>query len=214
VELARSGSYRAAEHEGFLEAFPFSRWNRAERAMAPPLVVEVEGDRLHAAGLAEFFDGAVKIVLVVWGPSPPAPLARLVTPGVFVAQDTESSVVRRAAAAAGPAIVALVPDTAARFVHDPEAGATLGQRLSVGALPEEEPRRRLGAFSAFQQAQDLDLLKILASAIVPVAAVGADRDGGGPAAAEPSMPVEPADRLAAWLIKNTDLPPLEAETAE
>jgi hypothetical protein len=34
-------------------------------------VVEVDGGDLQAGGLAEFLDGAQKIVLVVRGPAPP-----------------------------------------------------------------------------------------------------------------------------------------------
>ncbi|HEX5139043.1 MAG TPA: hypothetical protein VFY93_18890, partial [Planctomycetota bacterium] len=66
-ELARTGRYREADHGSFLDVFPFARWSRAERLLAPPLVVRVEGRGLFAEPLAEFLDGAVKIVLVVAG---------------------------------------------------------------------------------------------------------------------------------------------------
>lgn len=84
--LARAGSYRSSEHAALLEALPFARWNRSERALAPPLVVRVEGPRLRLSGLADLLDGAVKIAILAPEAEAAAPLAPLVTPGVFVAQ--------------------------------------------------------------------------------------------------------------------------------
>lgn len=65
VELARGGLFDPAEHNQFLSSLPFRKWNRAERQLAPPMVVDVEPEDLLPAGLGEFLDGAVKIVLVV-----------------------------------------------------------------------------------------------------------------------------------------------------
>ena len=43
VELARSGRYDEAVHGGWLDEFPPSLWSGRERALAPALVVEVDG---------------------------------------------------------------------------------------------------------------------------------------------------------------------------
>ena len=80
VELARSDLFDPDQHNHFLSTLPFRKWNRAGRQLAPPLVVELEAEDLLPAGLGEFLDGVVKIVLVVKGPTTPAPLARLITP--------------------------------------------------------------------------------------------------------------------------------------
>jgi hypothetical protein len=63
----------------------------------------------------------------------------------------------------GPAVVALVPETAARFVHDPSAGAAIAQRLTVVALPKEPPRVAVGGHSVAQQREELELLSALGS---------------------------------------------------
>ena len=54
-------------------------------------MVEVEAEDLLPAGLGEFLDGAVKIVLVVRGHTTPAPLARLITPGTYVVQTADAA---------------------------------------------------------------------------------------------------------------------------
>jgi len=63
VELARSDLFDPDQHNHFLSALPFRKWNRAERQLAPPLVVELEAEDLLPAGLGEFLDGNVKRVL-------------------------------------------------------------------------------------------------------------------------------------------------------
>jgi hypothetical protein len=80
VELARAGTFDLIDHGYLLGPLPFRLWNRAERDLAPPLLVEVRGEDCLPAGLGEFLDGAVTIVLVATGQTTPAPLARLVTP--------------------------------------------------------------------------------------------------------------------------------------
>jgi len=207
VEAARTGHYRLPHHEPLMSSFPFARWSRAERALAPPLIVDVDGDALQADGLAKFLDGAAKIVLLVRGESPPAPLARLVSPRVFIAQSAEIDVLDQACQAPGPAITALVNESAARFIHDPTKGSTLSDRLSVDFVPEDDPRVARGPISAFRQAEDLGHLRTLIAmaaigAMTPAAAVG------GANGDEP--PAEPADRLAAWLLQQADLPTEEA----
>jgi hypothetical protein len=201
VELIRSGRWDVTRHAELLQPFPFRRWNRAERQIAPPLVVEVEGGAAHAGGLAELMDGEQKIVLLVGEPSPPAPLARLVTPGVFVMQTTDAADLARLGSFPGPAVAALVPEGAARFVHDPAAGRTLRERLTVSHLPDGEPAAIEG-YTVFQQREELALLRELSS--VPAAPAPAPE----PAAAEsapPEPPVGDADRLAEWLLRQSGL---------
>jgi hypothetical protein len=195
AELARAGRYREADHDALLESFPFRRWSRAERAIAPPLVVHVNGRDLRAEPLAEFLDGAVKIVLDVAGESPLAPLVRLVTPGTFVLQTRDGSGLDRFAAWSGPGIAALVPEGSALFLHDPAAGPDPWDRVSV-QHPPEAGRLPQGGRSARQEAEELRQLAALCArppTPPPVA----------PAAA-PAAAAEPADRLAAWLLAQAD----------
>jgi hypothetical protein len=193
-----------------LAGFPFRRWSAAERAKAPPLVVEVDGKDLVVGGLAGFLDGTVKLVLVVRGASPPAPLVRLVTPGILVLQTSEAPELELVGKTTGPAIAALVPEEAGSFLHQPAAG---GARVEVRRIPEEEPKKGLGQISAFQQAEELGLLAALAES-----AAGTGTAEAGPAGAAgtavgtadvPQRPAEPVDKLAAWLLKQADLSDLE-----
>jgi hypothetical protein len=197
ADAARHGRYRPAEHDHWLERFPFASWSQAERAVAPPLVIEVNGADLRPAGLAEFLDGTQKIILVVRGETSPAPLVRLVTPRTFVAQVTDEAVLARLAAWNGPGIVGLMPDSAARFVHDPSAGEALAARLAIADVPDLDHKKRTGAFTVAQQREELEQLKALRSAAASTTA---------PAA--PDMAVEtsdPVDKLAAFLLQQADL---------
>jgi hypothetical protein len=188
---------RPAANGGPPGPLPFAQWTRNERRMSAPLVVKVRGADLHAGALAEFLDGRQKIVLVVDGEAPPAPLVRLITPGTFVVQTLDPTGLDRFRAWDGPGIAALVPESAARFVHDPAAGAAPWARMSVGFLPETPPRKALGGLSAAQQGEDLALLRSLSARPAGDAAPG-------PAAG--SVPAgDPADRLAAWLLAQADL---------
>jgi hypothetical protein len=198
-ELTRSGSLHGKEHARSLGAFPFDRWSRGERRLAPPLVVTVDGDDLAATGLAEFLDGHQKIVLVVRGACTPAPLVRLITPGVFVMQAADPNELARLAAFEGPGVAALVPETAARFVHDPAAGSELWQRLSIAHVPDKQPKQSLGGLSGFQQAQEVQQLVALARQ--PAAGVIA----AGEATQEAAPLSDPVDKLAAWLLTQADL---------
>jgi hypothetical protein len=200
VELIRTGRWSAAEHASLLQPFPFRRWNRAERAIAPPLVVEVDGPALQAGGLAEFMDGTQKVVLVVRGACPPAPLARLITPRVMVLQTGDPAELERVGAFDGPAVAALMPAGAASFVHDPSAA----QRLDVRHVPGDGDVRSLEGYSAFAQREELALLRLLASppaadAPQPAAA------SGEPAAAPAEAPGDPVDTLAGWLLRQAGL---------
>lgn len=188
------------EPEGVQDAtvfFPYSRWNRAEKSCAPPLVVEVEGQDLKVASLGEILEGTLKIILVVNGPAAPAPLVRLITPGVAVAQTDDPGKLGRWASAPSPGVAALMPPGAAEFVHIP-GPAALRQRLQVEKLPEKEPRRALGAISAFQQAEELRQLRALVTPIeTPLSS------NGGRKEEEPLL--DEAGQLAAWLIQQARL---------
>jgi hypothetical protein len=212
VERVRTRRYRYSEHVRALGCFPFREWTRAERRMAPPLVVVVDGRDLHAIEVAEFLDGALKLIVVVQGESAPAPLVRLITPQTYVMQTAETSEVRRLIAWDGAGIAAVVPDSAARFVHDPSAGPELWDRLSVSHVPEGEPRRAIGSLSAAQQAEELRQLRALARrppASVPAAAVASGAPEAVAAATSAPEPAEPVDKLAAWLLSQADMTNVE-----
>ena len=192
VEAVLTGIPEAEGVEDPLAAFPPERWNRAEKAWAPPLVVEVEGQDLKVASLGDLLDGSQKIVLVVNDPAPPASLVRLITPGLVVIQTDEPADLAPLEAASGPGVVALMPAGAAKFLHVP-GGKTLGQRLEVKHLPEKEPKRGLGSISAFQQAEELRQLASLSAPVELVAPVNGDKPQLG-------APMDEAGQLAAWLI--------------
>jgi hypothetical protein len=205
-ELARSGGRRVDEAAAALEAFPYARWSRGERRAAPPLVVTVDGADLGAAAaLAEFLDGAQKIVLVVRGACPPAALVRLITPGTFVLQTADGTGLDRLGAWQGPGIAALTLESAARFTHDPARGATPWERISIEFLPARDPRASVGGSSGAQQSEELRQLRQLAArpesppAPVPSSTTTAASGPAAPAA------TDPADQLAAWLLAQADL---------
>jgi hypothetical protein len=188
VAAARAGSEDDAEQAALLAAYPFERWNPAERDLAPPLAVDVAGADCHAAGLADLLDGRLKILLRVSGPCPAAPLARLVAPRTYVLQTDAETDLQGLVAWDGPGVAALVPEGVARFCHDP--GAEPGQRLHVAHVPDGA-LRPVGGASAAQQAEDLALLAAWA--------------GAQPAPASTPDVDDPAGRLAAWLLQQTDL---------
>lgn len=195
-QAVKSGSYKAEVHEVALRSFPFRRWNRQERLLGPPLVVGVEGAALNAPSLAEYLDGRQKIVLVVEGPSAPAPLARLITPHLFVMQAESPAELARFAAVEGPGIAALLPPTAARFVHDPATA-----RLEVTQLRAESPKSSVGGWSAWQQGEELALLRALAAAEVLAAHARAQvSDNGAGTRAFPDGTPTDVDALSAWML--------------
>ncbi len=198
VEWARTGIARPEGVEDPLKHFPPSSWNRREKGCAPPIVVEVEGQDLRAASLGELLDGSQKIILVVNGPAAPAPLVRLITPGVTVIQTDDPEDLATLAAAPGPGIAALMPDGCARFVHVGAPGLGLNDRLVVKHLPEKEPRRALGAISAFQQAEELRHLASLAGAVEATVVAEVEEGSANAAMDEPGQ-------LAAWLIHQANL---------
>ena len=179
--------------EDALDQFPPNLWNRAERGASPPVAIEVEGQDLRTASLGELLEGSQKIVLVVNGPAAPAPLVRLITPGVAVIQTDDPADLTALAASPGPGVAALMPEGAAKFSHLPREGKSLNERLSVAYLPEKEPKRALGAISAFQQVEELRQLASLTASVEGVASVSSE-DGAEP----PAM--DEAGQLASWLI--------------
>ena len=211
VDLALAGK-PAGEFGNHLAPFPYRRWNRGERAIAPVLVVEVEGGDLQAGGLAEYLDGDQKIVLVAHGAAPAAPLVRLLSPGVSVAQTADPAELAAHLEAAGPAVVALMPAGAAAFAHRAGTGA-MWERLHVAEVPNGAPAAAVGTFSVFQQQQDLALLRELSTAppASPAAAAGggatADEAAAGAAPTQPTPAPDPAGQLAAWLLHEAGLTP-------
>ncbi|MDH3456456.1 MAG: hypothetical protein OER90_06400 [Gemmatimonadota bacterium] len=198
-ELTRSGSYHGNEHARSLGSFPFVKWSKGERRLAPPLVAVVDGADLRP-GLSEYMDGSQKIVLIVRGACTPVPLVRLITPGTFVLQTHDGAGLDRFAAFDGPGIAALVPGTAARFMHDPSGGPDLWDRLTISNLPEKEPRGTIGGMSGAQQAEELRQLKALAARPTAGAAAAA-----GAAVAPSPAPSDPVGKLATWLLNQADL---------
>jgi len=208
IRLAQSDRYEPEQHAALLDSFPFQLWSASERRMAPPLVVEVDGADLLVAGLADFLDGSQKLVLVVRDPSPPAPLVRLITPGVLVLQTTDPADLDRLLRTPGPAVAALVSEEAAHFLHEP---ATNGKAplLEVTRMPEEKPRWSLGCISAFQQTEELRHLAALASRPAAAAAPGVGA-AAATGAQDGTAPMDPANKLAAWLLSQADLSDLES----
>jgi len=202
-ELTRSGSYRGNEHARSLGSFPFQKWSKGERRLAPPLVVTVDGADLRAEMLTDFLDGSQKIVLVVRGACSPAPLVRLITPGTFVIQTHDGTGLDRLATHDGPGIGALVPESAARFVHDPKGGPQLAARLTVEHLPATEPKMSVGGRSGSQQAEEIRQLRSLAAITLGTKpAVGTEASA---TPVTPAAPSDPVDKLAAWLLSQANL---------
>jgi hypothetical protein len=191
VENLRTGATPAP----YVEGFSPDRWNRAERAIAPPLVVELDGADLRPAGLADYLEGQQRIVLLVRQPAPPAALARLIVPGVLVAQGPSGDVLDGLEAWDGPAIVAIVPEAVAAYGYRPDRSGP--GTLTVQALPEGRIRP-VGGLSVERQTAELELLRMLDG-------VGAARVVAA-AAPEPATDVDPADKLAAWLLRQATIP--------
>jgi hypothetical protein len=193
VEWALNGIPEPEGVEDALESFPPHRWNRKEKGCAPPLVMEVEGQDLKAASLGDLLEGSQKIALVVNGPAAPAPLVRLITPGVTVIQTDDPQDLAALSATPGPGITALMPEGAAKFVHAP-GGKALHDRLRVTFLPDKEPKKALGSISLFQQMEELHQLQALATSVQ-----APDVPEGEPVESGPEM--DEAGQLAAWLIQ-------------
>lgn len=177
-----------------LESFPPTLWNRAEKSCSPPVVVEVDGQDLKVGSIGELMSGNQKVVLVVNGKAAPAPLVRLITPGVTVIQTDDPAELAALGANEGPGVAALMPEGCAKFIHSPAAGQSLSDRLTVGFVPEEKPARPLGTITAFQQAEELKQLAALAASEEKAPDAEVEAAGDGP------PPMDEAGQLASWLI--------------
>jgi len=189
VERAQRGEYREAEHAALLERYPHALWSRSERSLAPGLVIRLPGTLFTPASVVPFLDGAMKMVFVVEGDASAAALARVVSPGVFVQQETGEAALEAFKAFEGTAVAALMPADAVSFVHDPAAGATTYERFVGLTLPKEIRKRVIGGISVAQQAEDYALLETLAVVPSPTGEAAAD----------------PAGKLSAWLLSQADL---------
>ena len=209
-QAVKTGTYRPERHDDDVQAFPFAKWNRSERLLGFPLVVEVDGADAHAEGLSDFIDGRMAIVLVIRGTSTPAPLVRLITPGTLVIQTNNVTELGALAVNDGPAIAGLVPANATRFVHDPQAARTKQARLRVTHVPLDPPRQPLGARSVWQQTEELAQLRtleqlgrpeaVLASPnVLPAAVDTPSKTAGAP------LDDRDVDRLAGWLLAEAGL---------
>jgi hypothetical protein len=189
IDLAKRGQYREEDHAAMLEKFPYASWNKSERSLAPGLVIELPGEEFQPALAVPYLDGGMKLVFSVGGDAPAAALARLVSPGLFVQQETGEAALEAFRDFEGNAVAALLPDTAASFVHDPNAGETSYERFVSLSFPKEVKKRAIGGISASQQAEDYALLESLSVVPVPTGEAASD----------------PAGKLSAWLLSQTDL---------
>lgn len=189
------GAYHADEHGPALMRFPFRQWSRAERLVAPPMVVSVDGSALHAAALADLLDGRQKIALVVSGTSTWAPLARLITPHLFVMQTDSAADLTRLAAANGPGVAAVLSTEAARFVHDPAV-----EHLEVTHLRADTPRSAVGGWSVWQQQEELALLRQLAAAEVLASRARAQAGAGSSGLPNGAAQFTDVDELTSWML--------------
>jgi hypothetical protein len=197
ADLVRGGTYDPMQGDGLKDDWGFERWSKAERRIAPPIVVTVDGSDLHVAAFAELLDGTERIVLVVRGTAAPAPLARLITPNTFVLQTTDATGLEAFSAYDGPAIAAFMPENTATFVHNPERGSAPWQRLEIWRRPAAEPRRTIGGLSPRQQREELLHLEALAAQpTLPTGTVDALVPHGSGNATE---------RLADWLLAQSGL---------
>jgi hypothetical protein len=189
VDLAKRGQFREKEHAHLLDGLEYASWSRAERSLAPGLVIELGGADFTPVQIAPYLDAGMKMVFVVEGEAPAAALARLVTPGLFVEQAADDAGLEAFTSWEDTAVAALLPKAELTFVHNPEAGQTTFERFTTLELPKEIRRRAIGGISAVQQAEDLALLEALAVVPTPTGEAASD----------------PAGKLSAWLLSQTSL---------
>ena len=194
VELAKNGAYKEDKHAATLERFPYAQWNSSERALAPALVVELSGQDFKPSAVVPLLDINMKIVFIVTGDAPAGALSRVISPGVFVQQETGDEKLDAFSAFEGVAVAAYVPSTAVSFIHDPSAGSTTYERFVSIQFPGEVRKRHIGGISPAQQAEDYALLESLS---VPPEIAG-------------EAASDPAGKLSAWLLSQTDLSGLSA----
>jgi hypothetical protein len=188
IELIRTGRESTAKEETLLAPLPSDRWTRAERDIAPPLVVRVDGADLRLHGFEDLLQGCQKIILLVDGAAPPAALARLISPSVFVMQCRALEDLARVVDFEGPGIAAVMNEPAACFTW--ERGT-----LTVDYLPSETPKRPLRTSTVFRQKEELAWLQTLQHALQ-----------AAPVTEPTEIAAQPADKLAAWLLKQVELP--------
>jgi len=189
VDLAKNGAYKEDKHAATLERFPYSQWNSSERALAPALVVDVLGDDFKPSAIVPLLDTNMKIVFTVNGDAPAAALSRVISPRVFVQQEIGDAKLEAFTAFEGIAVAAYLPKSAVSFVHDPSAGSTTYERFVSIKFPKEVRKRPIGGISPAQQAEDYTLLESLS---VPPEIAG-------------EAASDPAGKLSAWLLSQTDL---------
>jgi hypothetical protein len=189
VDLAKNNAYKEDKHAATLEKFPYAVWNSSERALAPPLLVEVCGEDFKPSAIVPLLDTNMKIVFNVSGDAPAAALSRVISPGVFVQQETGDASLEAFSAYNGIAVAAYLPSTAVSFVHDPSSGSTIYDHFVTLTFPKEVRKRAIGGISPAQQAEDYTLLESLA--VPPELAAEAAED--------------PAGKLSAWLLSQTNL---------
>ncbi len=184
-----------------VRGLPPADWNAAERTVAPPLVVELPGAALRVDGLADLLVGAQAVVLVADGPTSPAALVRLVTPGVLVLQTSDPAELSVLKEWDGPAVAALVPEGAARFLHHPGRSPA----LVVTDAPAPDAARTAPGRPGFVQLEELRLLAAAAQGPGAATTVGTAAGLDGAASPGAAEPPSTADRLAAWLLRQADL---------
>ncbi len=194
VDLAKNGAYKEDKHASTLERFPYAVWNSSERALAPALVVEVSGEDFKPSAIVPLLDTNMKVVFLVRGDAPAAALSRVISPRVFVQQETGNAALEAFRGYEGIAVAAFLPDTAVSFIHDPSAGSTTYERFVSITFPNEVRKRAIGGISPAQQAEDYTLLESLS---VPPEIAG-------------EAASDPAGKLSAWLLNQTNLSDLSA----
>lgn len=194
VDMAKNGAYKEDKHAATLERFPYATWNSSERALTPALVVKVSGEDFKPSSVVPLLDTNMKIIFNVRGDAPAAALSRVISPRVFVQQITGEPDLKAFTAFKGIAVAAFLPETAVSFIHDPSAGSTTYERFASIAFPSEVRKRPIGGISPAQQAEDYTLLESLS--VPPEIAGEATSD--------------PAGKLSAWLLSQTNLADLSA----
>ena len=194
VDLAKNGAYKEDKHAATLERFPYAQWNSSERAMAPALMVNVSGEDFKPSSVVPLLDTNMKIIFNVSGDAPAAALSRVISPRVFVQQINGEPDLKAFSEYKGIAVAAFLPETAVSFVHDPSAGSTTYERFVSITFPKEVRKRPVGGISPAQQAEDYSLLESLS--VPPEIAGEATSD--------------PAGKLSAWLLSQTNLADLSA----
>lgn len=197
IELIRRRTYDPALHGLCVKDQPFESWTPSERRLAPPLVVRVDGRDIDPFALAPLLDGRLRLVLLVDGPTSPALLARLVSPGVFVSQASDASVLDTLRDLEAPAIVAIMSESEARFIHDPRGGWASWQRVKISSLPDAPIRKPMGTRSAWQQREDIAYLRSLAD--LPAL------DANGAATRHTALKGDPTERLTEWLLEQSSI---------